>query len=101
VRYVILYDNRIASNYIISIIKYEFEVSFIRTHTHELKLYRPWRPLGLREIEAPTFSDIRMGDGGKFVSSRSPPPFTPRKIAGTHFCRRLSRPQGHRAAGRG
>jgi hypothetical protein len=26
--------------------------------------------------------------------------FTPRKIPRTHFCRRLSRPQGHSAAGR-
>jgi hypothetical protein len=25
----------------------------------KLSLYRPWRPLGLREVEAPTFSDIR------------------------------------------
>jgi hypothetical protein len=28
------------------------------------------------------------------------PPFTPRKIRGTHFCYRLSLPQGHNAAGR-
>jgi hypothetical protein len=28
------------------------------------------------------------------------PPFTPRKIPGTHFCYRLRRPQGHSAAGR-
>jgi hypothetical protein len=28
------------------------------------------------------------------------PPFTPRKIPGTHFRQRLSRPQGHSAAGR-
>jgi hypothetical protein len=33
-----------------------------------LSLYRPWRPLGLREVEAPTFSDIRLIDGGKVVS---------------------------------
>jgi hypothetical protein len=26
--------------------------------------------------------------------------FTPRKIPGTHFCQRMSRPQGHSAAGR-
>jgi hypothetical protein len=34
----------------------------------KLSLYRPWRPLGLREVEAPTFSDIRLTDGGKVVS---------------------------------
>jgi hypothetical protein len=28
------------------------------------------------------------------------PPFTPRKIPGTNFCYKLSRPQGHSAAGR-
>jgi hypothetical protein len=32
-------------------------------------LYRPWRPSGFREVEAPKFSDIRLTDGGKFVSS--------------------------------
>jgi hypothetical protein len=51
----------------------------------KLSLYRPWRPLGLREVEAPTFSDIRLTDGGK-VSPTRRPLFTPRKIPGTHFC---------------
>jgi hypothetical protein len=31
-------------------------------------LYRPWRPLGLREVETSTFLDIRLTDGGKVVS---------------------------------
>jgi hypothetical protein len=51
-----------------------------------LSLYRPWRPLGLREVEAPTFSDIRLIDGGKIVSPTPRPLFTLRKIPGTHFC---------------
>jgi hypothetical protein len=34
----------------------------------------------LREVEAPTFSDIRLTDGGKVVSLTPRPPFTPRKI---------------------
>jgi hypothetical protein len=29
----------------------------------KLSLYRPWRPLGLREVEAPTFSDIWLRAG--------------------------------------
>jgi hypothetical protein len=33
----------------------------------KLSLYRPWRPLGLREVEAPTFPDIQFTDGGKVV----------------------------------
>jgi hypothetical protein len=52
----------------------------------KLSLYRPWRPLGLREVEAPTFSDIRLTDGGIVVSPTRQPLFTPRKVPGTHFC---------------
>jgi hypothetical protein len=33
----------------------------------KLSPHRPWRPLGLREVEAPTFSDIRLIDGGRVV----------------------------------
>jgi hypothetical protein len=56
-------------------------------------------PLGLQEVEAPTFSDIRLTDGGKVVSPTRRPLFTPRKIPGTYFRSKLSRPQGHSAAG--
>jgi hypothetical protein len=52
----------------------------------KLSLYRPWRPLGLREVVAPTFSDICLTDGGRVVSPRRRPLFTPRKIPGTYFC---------------
>jgi hypothetical protein len=45
-----------------------------------LSLYTPWRPLGLREVEAPTFSDIRLTDGGKVVSLMRWPLFTPRAV---------------------
>jgi hypothetical protein len=45
------------------------------------------RPLGLLEVEAPTFSDIRLIDGGKVVSPKRRPLFTPKKIPGTIFVR--------------
>jgi hypothetical protein len=51
----------------------------------KFSLYKPSRPLGLREVETPTFSDIRFIDGVKVVSQTRRPPFTPRKIPGTHF----------------
>jgi hypothetical protein len=55
----------------------------------------------LRDVEAPTFFLYnRLTDGGEFVSLTRLLPFTPRKIPDTHFCQRLSRPQGHSAAGR-
>jgi hypothetical protein len=60
----------------------------------------PWRPIGLWDVEAPTFSlGSRFSDGGD-VSLTLRPLFTPRKIPGTHFCYSLSRPQGHSAPGR-
>jgi hypothetical protein len=46
-----------------------------------------------------TFLDNLLTDGGA-VSLMHWPPFTPRKIPGTHFCQRLSRPQGHSVVGR-
>jgi hypothetical protein len=53
----------------------------------KVKLFpcRLWRPLELREVEAPTFFDIKLTDGGKVVSPTRWPLFTPRKISGTHF----------------
>ena len=39
-------------------------------------------------------------EGGKFVSPTHRPPLPPENIPGTHFCWRLSSPQGHTAAGR-
>jgi hypothetical protein len=51
----------------------------------KLSLSRPWRPLGLREVEAPTFSDIRLTDGDKLVSLTRWPLLTPRNIPGTNF----------------
>jgi hypothetical protein len=38
---------------------------------------RPWRPVGLWDVEVPTFSlDDRLSDGGKFVSLTRRPPLT-------------------------
>jgi hypothetical protein len=65
----------------------------------KVSLYKPWRPLGLRDVEANTFLHIRLIDGGKVVSPMRRPLFTPTKIPGTHFCLRVSRLQGHSAAG--
>jgi hypothetical protein len=39
-------------------------------------------------------------EGAKVVSPTHRPPLPPGNISGTHFCYRLSRPQGHSAAGR-
>jgi hypothetical protein len=46
----------------------------------KLSLYRPWRPLGLREVEAPTFSDIQLIGGGKVVSPTRRPLLPPGRL---------------------
>jgi hypothetical protein len=49
----------------------------------------------------PRFLDSRLIDGGKVVSSYAPAVlYPPRKVLGTHFCKTLSRSQGHSAAGK-
>jgi hypothetical protein len=52
------------------------------------------RPYGCETSRLPHFLDNRLTDGGEVVSLTRRPPFTLRKIPGTHFCWRLSRPPG-------
>jgi hypothetical protein len=66
------------------LIELQFYHLFVKVKV-KLSLYRPWRHLGLREVEVPIFSDIRLIVGGKIVSAKRRPPFTHRKIPGTHF----------------
>jgi hypothetical protein len=62
---------------------------------------RPWRPIGLWDVEAATFSlDSRLTDGGEVVSLTRRPPLTLKKIPCTHFCSRLSWSQSHNTVAR-
>jgi hypothetical protein len=62
--------------------------------------YRPWQVLrvpggwGAQILRQPVHKS------GKVVSPTHRPPLPPECIHGTHFCYRLSRAQGHSAAGR-
>ena len=56
-------------------------------------------PEGSRKLRFPDFMTTAQ-DGGKVVSLTHRPPLTPGNAPGTHFCQRLSRPQGHSAIGR-
>jgi hypothetical protein len=42
-------------------------------------------PQGRETLRFPYFLDSRFTDGGKVVSLTRRPPFTPKKIPGTHF----------------
>jgi hypothetical protein len=43
-------------------------------------------PYGCEMSRIPHFLDNQLTDGGEVVSLTRRPPFTPRKIPGTHFC---------------
>jgi hypothetical protein len=55
-------------------------------------------PPGCETSRTPHFSTVclQMVVRSALLAGR---PFPPRKILGTHFCYRISRPQGHNAAG--
>jgi len=60
---------------------------------------RAWNgPEGSRKLRFPDFMTTTQ-DGGNVVSLTHRPPLTPGNAPGTHFCYRLSRPQGHSAIG--
>jgi hypothetical protein len=53
---------------------------------------------GCEMLRIPHCLDNQLTDGGKVVSPTHPPHFTPLKhyyiyVSGTHFCKRLSKPQ--------
>jgi hypothetical protein len=56
-------------------------------------------PEGYRKLRFPDFMTTAQ-DGGKFVSLTHRPSLPTGNTPGTHFCWRLSRPQGHNATGR-
>jgi len=56
-------------------------------------------PEGSRKLRFPDFVTTAQDDG-KVVSLKHRPPLPPWDAPGTHFCYRLSRPQGHSAIGR-
>jgi hypothetical protein len=60
----------------------------------------PGRPRGFQEVEAPKFQDNLQMKVVRLSALLTGRLYSPGNNPATHFCQRLSRPQGHSAAGR-
>jgi hypothetical protein len=58
------------------------------------------RSIGFQEVAAPRFQDNRHMEVVRLSALRTDRLYPPGIIPGTHFCYRLSQPQGHSAGGR-
>ena len=74
-------------------------ISFFRIKGKAVPLQAWSGPEGSKKLRFPDFTTTAQ-DGGKVVSLTHRPPLPPGNSPGTHFCYRLSRPQGHSAIGR-
>jgi hypothetical protein len=68
-----------------------------RFHHPITGLERPW---GFQEVEAPRFQDNRHMKVVRLSAPRTGRLYLPGNIPGTHFCYRLSQPQGQNATAR-
>jgi hypothetical protein len=77
-----------------------FLTRLISNKKRKAALLQAWSsPEGSRKLRFPDYMTTAQ-DGGKVVSLMHWPPSPPGNAPGTHFCRRLSRPQGHTVIGR-
>ena len=81
---------------------YDCNISFSRWYSSKGKAVplQVWSgPEGSRKLRFPDFMTTAH-DGGKVDSLTHRPPLPLENVPGTHFCYRLSRPQGHSVTGR-
>jgi hypothetical protein len=73
----------------------------LKSHEAEAVPLQAWTgPEGCRRLRLPEFMDSRNKKVARLSVLRTGRLYPPGNIAGTHFCYKLNRPQGHSAAGR-
>jgi hypothetical protein len=78
-------------------LKFEFGVKILQVYKGKAVPLQAWSgPEGSRKLRFPYYMTTAQ-DGGKVVTLTHRPPLPPGNAPGTHFCSRLSRPQGHSA----
>ena len=66
----------------------------------EIPVQPYYRAVWLQEVKVPKFLDNRHFNVVRMSAQRTSRLYCPENIRGKHFCKRLSRPQDHSAAGR-
>jgi len=77
-----------------------FAFSTVMSKGKAVPLHTWTGPRGFQDSEAPIFQDNRHMKVVRLPALHTGPLYPPGNIPGTHFCSRLSQPQGHSMTGR-
>jgi hypothetical protein len=74
------------SGHVVRLFTFEVTLDQVTVNGKAIPVTGRGGPEGCETSRLPHFIDNRLTDGDEVVSPKRRPPFTPRKIPGTHFC---------------